>query len=78
MMRIDVTRMPASDGQAWLSAWACSPGSSRAAGCSDSARRPTRSDDPKLLKASMQKSMEIYKSKSQAKKGNPAAAKTRP
>ena len=44
-----------------------------AAGCSDPAATD-KSDDP-TLKASMQKSMEIYKSKTQAIKGNPAAAK---
>jgi hypothetical protein len=46
------------------------------AGCWEPASGDKR-DDP-ALKASMQKSMEIYKSKTQAKKGNPATAKTGP
>ena len=40
------------------------------AGCSEPAPGD-KGDDP-ALKASMQKSMELYKSKSQAKKGYPA------
>jgi hypothetical protein len=47
-----------------------------AAGCSDSAPGDKR-DDP-ALKGSMQKSMEIYKSKSQSKKGQAAAPRPRP
>jgi hypothetical protein len=50
------------------------------AGCSNSATGDKRNDP--TLKASMQKSMEIYKAKvqakMQAKKGYPAAAKPRP
>ena len=69
MMRVDVTRMPASAAlRLGLLA-----GFLVAAGCSGPAS-DDKSDNP-ALKASMQKSMEIYKSKTQAKKGNPAAVK---
>jgi hypothetical protein len=47
-----------------------------AAGCSDPPPGD-KGDDP-ALKASMQKSMELYKAKSQAKRASPAAAKPRP
>jgi hypothetical protein len=43
------------------------------AGCSDPA--PGDKKDNAALKTSMQKSMEIYKSKPQAKKGNPPTFK---
>ena len=60
MMRVDVTRMPASAAlRLGLLA-----GFLAVAGCSDPASGDKR-DDP-ALKASMQKSMEIYKSKTQA------------
>jgi hypothetical protein len=45
------------------------------AGCSDPARGD-KGDDP-ALKASMQKSMELYKSKTPPKKGKPAPVNTR-
>ncbi len=47
-----------------------------AAGCAEPASGDKK-DDP-AAKASMQKSMEIYKSKTQAKKGNPASTKPQP
>jgi hypothetical protein len=72
MMRVDVTRMRASAAlRLGLLA-----GFLGVAGCSE----PTtgdKSDDP-ALKASMQKSMELYKAKSQAKRGSPAASKPQP
>jgi hypothetical protein len=72
MMRVDVTRMPASAAlRLGLLA-----GFLAVAGCSDSASADKR-DDP-ALKASMQKSLEIYKAKSQTKKGYPASSKPRP
>ena len=72
MMQGDVTRLPASTAlRLGLLA-----GFLAAAGCSDPATGDKR-DDP-TLKASMQKSMEIYKAKSQAKKGYPATSKSRP
>ncbi len=43
------------------------------AGCSEAPSNDKR-DDP-ALKASMQKSMEIYKSKSQPKKGSPLTSR---
>ena len=49
-------------------AWGCSPDCLAVAGCSDPAPG-NKSDDP-ALKASMEKSMEIYKSKTQASRGN--------
>jgi hypothetical protein len=72
MMRIDVTRIPA---RAALRLGLLA-GFLAVAGCSGPVSG-NKSDDP-ALKASMQKSMEIYKAKAQAKKENPAAAKTRP
>jgi hypothetical protein len=69
MMRVDLTKMPVSAAlrlgllAAFLSA----------AGCSEPASG-NKSDSP-ALKASMQKSMEIYKSKTQAKKEHPASLK---
>ena len=72
MMRFDVTRIPASAAlRLGLLA-----GFLAAAGCSEPASGDKR-DDP-ALKASMQKSMEIYKSKTQAKKEKPPASKPRP
>ncbi len=73
MMRVDVIRMQASAAlRLGLLA-----GFLSATGCSD----PTsgnKSDNP-ALKASMQKSIEIYKSKSQqVRKGNSAVALKRP
>jgi hypothetical protein len=72
MKRIDLTRMPvkAALRLGLLSVFLM------ATGCSDPASTDKR-DDP-ALKASMQKSMEIYKSKTPAKKGNPAAANRGP
>jgi len=64
MIRVDVTRMPASTALR-LSLLA---GFLAVAGCSDPARGD-KSDDP-ALKSSMQKSMEIYKSKTPPKKVN--------
>jgi hypothetical protein len=72
MMRIELAKMPA---RAALRLGLLA-GFLVVAGCSEPASGDKR-DDP-ALKASMQKSMEIYKSKTQAKKGNPAAAKTKP
>jgi hypothetical protein len=72
MKRIDVIRILAS---AALSLGMLA-GFLAVAGCSDSGSGDKR-DDP-TLKASMQKSLEIYKSKSPAKKGNSAAEKSRP
>ncbi len=70
MMRVDVTRMPASAAlRLGLLA-----GFLAAAGCSDPA--PTDKRDDPALKASMQKSMEIYKSKTPAKKASPSTAST--
>jgi hypothetical protein len=69
MIRIDAIRTPASAGLrlGLLAAFLV------AAGCSGPVSDDKR-DDP-ALKASMQKSMEIYKSKSQAKKGSPSSSK---
>jgi hypothetical protein len=72
MMRIDVTRTPA---RAALRLGLLA-GFLAVAGCSGPVSGDKR-DDP-ALKASMQKSMEIYKSKSPAKKGNPGAEKSQP
>ncbi len=71
MMRVHVTRITASSAlRLGLIA-----GFLAAAGCSDTASG-NKSDDP-ALKASMQKSMDIYKSKTQAKKGSPSTSKPR-
>jgi hypothetical protein len=79
MMRVDVTRMPASAAlRLGLLA-----GLLAVAGCSKPASGDKR-DDP-ALKASMQKRLEIYKSKTQVSgeplkpsKGNPQASKGYP
>jgi uncharacterized protein YegP (UPF0339 family) len=69
-MRIDMTRTPQSRGlRLALCAFFLT-----AAGCSDKTLSDKR-DDP-ALKASTQKSVEIYKSKTQAKKGTQAVAST--
>ena len=70
MMRVDLTRMPP---------WAALclgllAGSLATSGCSDPP--PADKKDDPALKASMQKSMEIYKSKTPAKKVNPPAKKS--
>jgi hypothetical protein len=71
MMRIDVARIRATVAlRVGLLA-----GFLGAAGCADPVP-PDKKDDP-ALKASMQKSMEIYKSKSQPQKANPAPTNTR-
>ena len=69
MIRIDVTRAPARAAVRWglLAVFLVT------AGCSEPA--PTDKRDDPVLKASTQKSMEIYKSKSRPTKGNRAAAK---
>ncbi len=72
MMRIDVTGMAATTA---LHVGVLA-GLLAVAGCSEPVSGDKR-DDP-ALKASMKKSMEIYKSKTQATKGNPAGAKTGP
>jgi hypothetical protein len=71
MIRVDVARIPAS---AALRLGLLT-GFLAAAGCSEPVPGDKR-DDP-ALKASMQKSLEIYKSKSQAKKAYPVAASKR-
>jgi hypothetical protein len=71
MIQVDVTRMPASAALRLV----LLAGFVAVAGCSDPAPGD-KSNDP-ALKASMQKSMEIYKSKSQPQKANPAPANTR-
>jgi hypothetical protein len=71
MMRVNATRMPASSAlRLGLLA-----GFLAAAGCSDTASG-NKSDDP-ALKSSMQKSMDMYKSKTPPKKTTPAPTKTR-
>jgi hypothetical protein len=72
MMRIDVTRMPA---RAALRLGLLA-GILAAAGCGEPV--PTDKKDDPALKSSMKKSMEIYKAKTQAIKGNPVVAKRRP
>ena len=71
-MRIDVPKMPAS-AAIRLSVLA---GFLAVAGCSDAA--PTDKKDDPALKAAMQKSMEIYKSKTPVKRGSTAPAIKRP
>ena len=69
MMRVDVTRMPVSAAlRLGLLA-----GFLSAVGCSGPVS-DNKSDNP-ALKTSMQKSMEIYKSKTAAKKAPPASFK---
>jgi hypothetical protein len=72
MMRVDMTRMPA----AAALRLGLLAGFLAASGCSDSAPGDKR-DDP-ALKEFMQESMEIYKTKSQAKKVSTGAPKRRP
>jgi hypothetical protein len=72
MTRVGVARMPtlAALGLGLLA------GIFAITGCSEPAPGD-KGDDP-ALKASMQRSMELYKSKSQAKKGYPPASKAQP
>ena len=72
MMRLDVTRKPVS--AALLSGVLI--GSLAVAGCSEQARGDKK-DDP-ALKASMEKSMEIYKSKAPGRKESPPQRPKRP
>ena len=72
MIRIDVATMPA----AAVLRLSVLAGFLAAGGCAESVSNDKR-DDP-ALKASLKKTMEIYKAKTQAIKGNPVAAKRRP
>jgi hypothetical protein len=71
MIRSNVTKMPAR----WALRLGLLAGFLAAAGCAEPV--PTDKKDDPALKSSMKKSMEIYKSKTQALKGNPAS-KRRP
>jgi hypothetical protein len=72
MMRVDVTRMPV----AAALRLGLLAGFLSAAGCSNSPAG-NKGDAPGV-KASIQKSMDMYKAKTPVKKGSPAASTPRP